>query len=90
MAFGTVDGEKGELAASVAAAIGLLTDAPGNRLGIVTLVAHGLGGTARTGPDRGAPPNASCRPRRRGASTVGLAEALTAFAARGTAQGFGW
>ncbi len=29
MAFGTVDGEKGELAASVAAAVGLLTDAPG-------------------------------------------------------------
>ena len=37
MAFGTVDGEKGDLAASVAGAVGLLTDAPGNRLGIATL-----------------------------------------------------
>ena len=51
MAFGTVDGEKGELAASVAAAIGLLTDAPGNRLGIATL-RPGSAGSAAPGPDR--------------------------------------
>ena len=42
MAFGTVNGEKRDLAAEIVWAIGLLTDAPGNRLGVVTFGADGL------------------------------------------------
>ena len=42
MAFGTVEREKSDLAATVAGAVGLLTDAPGNRLGVATLSAAGL------------------------------------------------
>lgn len=42
MAFGTVADEKHELAAKIVAAIGLLTDAPGNRLGVATFGADGL------------------------------------------------
>ncbi|MDY6809027.1 MAG: DUF58 domain-containing protein [Actinomycetota bacterium] len=42
MAFGTVTGEKRDLAAQVVWAIGELTDAPGNRMGIATLSADGV------------------------------------------------
>ena len=84
MAFGTVDGEKGELAASVAAAVGLLTDAPGNRLGIATLDRDGLS-WQRPRPGRIAA-HAGLRSlpggEREGTASTGLAEALTALAAR--------
>ncbi|MCV7284561.1 DUF58 domain-containing protein [Mycolicibacterium wolinskyi] len=42
MAFGTVADEKHELAAKIVAAVGLLTDAPGNRLGVATFGADGV------------------------------------------------
>ncbi|MEE4025992.1 DUF58 domain-containing protein [Gordonia sp. PKS22-38] len=42
MAFGTVTGEKRDLAAQVVWAIGELTDAPGNRMGIATLSPDGI------------------------------------------------
>ena len=37
MAFGTAAAEKADLATTVAGAVGLLTDAPGNRLGLAVL-----------------------------------------------------
>jgi uncharacterized protein (DUF58 family) len=42
MDFGTVDVEKGELAAWVTGAIGLLSDGPGNRMGVAHLRSDGL------------------------------------------------
>ncbi|VEG53560.1 transcriptional regulator moxR1 [Mycolicibacterium aurum] len=42
MAFGTVADEKRDLAARIVAAIGLLTDAPGNTLGLATFGADGV------------------------------------------------
>ena len=42
MDFGTVEVEKGELAAWVTGAIGLLSDGPGNRMGVLHLRADGL------------------------------------------------
>ena len=42
MAFGTAAAEKADLATTVGGAVGLLTDAPGNRLGVATLTAAGL------------------------------------------------
>ena len=42
MDFGTVDVEKGDLAAWVTGAIGLLSDAPGNRMGVLHLGSDGL------------------------------------------------
>ncbi|MCW2819487.1 MAG: hypothetical protein JWR42_2274 [Marmoricola sp.] len=42
MDFGTVEVEKGELAAQVTGAVALLTDGPGNRLGVAHLGSHGL------------------------------------------------
>ncbi|MGV9797604.1 DUF58 domain-containing protein [Mycobacterium sp. NPDC003449] len=51
MAFGTVADEKRELAAKIVAAIGLLTDAPGNRLGVATFGADGVR-WHRPGPSR--------------------------------------
>ena len=42
MAFGTAAAEKTDLASTVGGAVGLLTDAPGNRLGVVMLTATGL------------------------------------------------
>lgn len=49
MAFGTVSDEKRELAAKIVAAIGLLSDAPGNRLGIASF---GVDGVRWHRPDR--------------------------------------
>lgn len=42
MAFGTAATEKADLASTVAGAVGLLTDAPGNRLGLAVLGTDGL------------------------------------------------
>ena len=42
MAFGTVTGEKRDLASQIVWAVGLLTDAPGNRLGVATFGPGGL------------------------------------------------
>lgn len=42
MSFGTVTGEKRELAAQIVWATGLLTDAPGNRLGVATFGPDGM------------------------------------------------
>lgn len=85
MAFGTVSTEKGELAATVARALGLLTDAPGNRVGIATLSSRGLtwqrprpGRVAAHGTRPGHHPSGD----RDGADPVGLADALTALAVR--------
>ncbi|KQT93478.1 hypothetical protein ASG49_00150 [Marmoricola sp. Leaf446] len=49
MDFGTVEVEKGELAAWVTGAVGLLTDAPGNRLGVAHL---GHAGVTWSPPER--------------------------------------
>lgn len=46
MAFGTVSLEKRQVAAGVLAAIALLTQGPGNRLGVATLTDQGLGWSA--------------------------------------------
>lgn len=85
MAFGTVADEKAELAARIVAAIGLLTDAPGNTLGMATFGPDGvrwyrperarLAGSraARTLTFGGA---------RSGAGSPTLAGALAAFGAR--------
>ncbi len=84
MAFGTVSAEKRDLATQIVCALGLLTDAPGNRLGIVTFGAHGLR-WYRADRSR----IAAHRAERivsglgdSGASTVGMAEAISAFAAQ--------
>ena len=42
MAFGTAEVEKGDLAGWVSAVVGLLTDAPGNRVGVATLSVDAL------------------------------------------------
>jgi len=42
MAFGTVTSEKRDLAAELVEAIGIITDAPGNRLGVATFGIDGL------------------------------------------------
>ena len=55
MDFGTVEVEKGELAAWVTGAVGLLSDGPGNRMGVAT------SGDAVPGPAVPAPP--CCRSR---------------------------
>jgi len=47
MAFGTAAAEKGDVADQLAAAVGLLTDGPGNRLGVVRY--GGAGSTAAGG-----------------------------------------
>ncbi len=42
MAFGTVDGEKRDLATQIVWAVGLLTDGPGNSLGVATFGPDGM------------------------------------------------
>jgi uncharacterized protein (DUF58 family) len=54
MDFGTVEVEKGELAAWVTGAVGLLSDGPGNRMGVVHLRADGLEWTRAMPPRRAA------------------------------------
>jgi uncharacterized protein (DUF58 family) len=46
MAFGTVAAEKADLATTVAGAVGLLTDGPGNRLGVGVLRTDGVAWSA--------------------------------------------
>jgi uncharacterized protein (DUF58 family) len=84
MAFGTVTEEKGELADQLAAAIGLLTDGPGNRLGVVSFGAHGLTWTRPVAgriAARGLLRRAATRSRD-GVPPVGLAGGLEALARR--------
>lgn len=87
MAFGTVglegQQEKSDLAATVAGAVGLLTDAPGNRLGVATVSASGLT-WSRPLPGRVAAHRCTRlpEPERDGVSLVDLAEALRTLDAR--------
>ena len=81
MAFGTVSAEKRDLATQLVWAVGLLTDAPGNRLGLVTFGPHGL-----RWHRPGRPRMAAYRAGRvidglahRTGNALGIAEALTAF-----------
>lgn len=83
MAFGTTTKEKADLATTVAGAVGLLTDAPGNRLGVAALTTKGLvwhrplaGRMAAHRVLRAAPGS------RDGTAPVDLAEALTLLARR--------
>jgi uncharacterized protein (DUF58 family) len=84
MAFGTATAEKGDLADQLAAAVGLLTDGPGNRLGLATFGPHGLS-WARPVAGRVAAQRAlrrvADRPRE-GVPPIGLAEALDALGRR--------
>ena len=54
MDFGTVEVEKGELAAWVTGAVGLLSDGPGNRMGVLHLRADGLAWSPALPPRRAA------------------------------------
>jgi uncharacterized protein (DUF58 family) len=78
MAFGTATAEKGDLADQLAAAVGLLTDGPGNRLGLATFGPRGLT-WARPVAGRVAALRAlrrgSDRPRE-GVAAIGLADAI--------------
>jgi uncharacterized protein (DUF58 family) len=89
MAFGTVADEKHDLAVKIVEAVGVLTDAPGNRLGLTTF---GSDGIRRHRPGR---PRLTAR---RFASRIGggegragggptLAAALEAFRTRGDMPG---
>jgi uncharacterized protein (DUF58 family) len=84
MAFGTVTGEKGDLGDLLAAAVGLLTDGPGNRLGLATF---GPAGLAFSRPVAGrvaaqrALRRAAGRPRD-GVAPVGLGAALDVLGRR--------
>lgn len=88
MAFGTVELEKRDLAAGAAAAIGLLTQGPGNRVGVGTITGDGLHWSAPF-PSRAAAQRA-LRERRRETDTPTaapgsapeLAEAVKALGAR--------
>lgn len=83
MAFGTAADEKGDLAQSLSAAVGLLTDAPGNRFGIVELTTDGLRWRRPTPPRVGAQLalRTPASPRS-GSAPVGLAEALRQLSVR--------
>lgn len=85
MAFGTVADEKAELAARIVAAIGLLTDAPGNTLGMATFGPDGIRWhrpeRARLAASRAAQTLALGGARTGGGSPT-LADALTALGAR--------
>jgi uncharacterized protein (DUF58 family) len=80
MAFGTVTAEKADLAATVAGAVALLVDAPGNRVGVATLGSNGLR-WQRPRPARSAAHGAVRQPpaSREGGPAASLAEALTAL-----------
>lgn len=84
MAFGTATQEKAELAVTVTGAIGLLTAAPGNRLGVGTLTSAGLTWSrpmaGRIAARRALHPASSVP--RDGVAATSLAEALTALACR--------
>jgi uncharacterized protein (DUF58 family) len=90
MAFGTAASsglEKVDLADQLAAAVGLLTDGPGNRLGVVRYGAAGLSWSppvaGRVAARRALRPVASGQARpRQGAPSVGLADAVDALGRR--------
>ena len=100
MDFGTVEVEKGDLATWVTGAVGLLSDGPGNRMGVAHLRGDGVAWSSplpprraavramQAGPRRphGAPP---ARPRR--APRVGLGRGDRRSSTRATAgRGCGW
>jgi uncharacterized protein (DUF58 family) len=84
MAFGTVNTEKRDLATQIIQAIGVLTDAPGNRLGVATFGAEGLRwhrpDRSRVSAHRMARTLAEVG-QRTGTAGLGLAAAIDAFAA---------
>ena len=83
MAFGTVAAEKANLATTVAAAVGLLTDGPGNRLGVGVLETDGVAWSAPLAGRIAAHRALRTAPGPRdGTATQTLAEALSALAAR--------
>lgn len=83
MAFGTVAAEKADLATTVAAAVGLLTDGPGNRLGVGVLSTDGVAWSAPLAGRIAAHRALRTAPGTRdGTATQTLAEALSALAAR--------
>lgn len=84
MDFGTVEVEKAELAASVTGAVALLTDGPGNRLGVAHLGGDGLTWSPAVPTRRAAFRAVAGRPTapataRTGSAPLGLAEALVAL-----------
>ncbi len=83
MAFGTVELEKRQVADGVTAAVALLTQGPGNRVGTAHLTAAGLTWAAPV-PARAAAHRAlgRHRPTPHGSAGVGLADALRSVAAR--------
>jgi uncharacterized protein (DUF58 family) len=79
MAFGSAATEKGELATLVASAVGLLTDTPGNRLGVARQSTAGMAYTRPTASRRAAQrllrtPTAAPR---NGVADLDLAEAVS-------------
>ena len=66
MDFGTVEVEKGEIAAWVTGAVGLLSDGPGNRMGVLHLRADGLAWSPALPPRRARLPRARGPARARG------------------------
>ena len=85
MAFGTVTGEKRDLASQIVVAMGLLTDGPGNRLGVATFGPDGLRdhapGRSRVAAYRAQRMLAAIE-HRNGDGGPGLATAIAAIAAR--------
>lgn len=83
MSFGSVQLEKRQIADGVTAAIALLTQGPGNRLGTAHLTDAGLTWSAPV-PSRAAAHRALRRHRRtpHGSADLGLARALRTFATR--------
>ena len=85
MDFGTVEVEKGELASWVTGAVALLSDGPGNRVGVAHLRSGGLDWSPAVSPRRaafravGGPPRAAAPPTAAGAPAPDLAAALTAL-----------
>jgi uncharacterized protein (DUF58 family) len=83
MAFGTVAAEKADLATTLAAAVGLLTDGPGNRLGVGVLGTDGVAWSAPLAGQIAAHRALRTAPGPRdGTVSQTLAEALLALAAR--------
>jgi uncharacterized protein (DUF58 family) len=83
MAFGTVSLEKGQVATTVAAAIGLLTAAPGNRLGVASITDTGItwghANPGRVAAHHAMHPSPAARD---GLAPVSLADALDAMLRR--------
>jgi uncharacterized protein (DUF58 family) len=83
MAFGTVAAEKADLGTTVAAAVGLLTDGPGNRLGVGVLRTDGIAWSAPLAGRIAAHRALRTAPGPRdGTVSQTFAEALSALAAR--------